>query len=96
MATNVQTTGRGAALAHYTLVSIDLSRFRAIRAHRALVHVALVSAMAVAAVLVAGVLAFAGAPLWLAAVFTVSTILALVFQGLGAAERVGRDFYGKA
>ncbi len=45
MATNVGTGHRGHALAHFTLVSLDLSRFRAIRTHRALVHVALVSAM---------------------------------------------------
>ncbi len=49
--------------------------------------------MAIAAVLVAGVLAYAGAPLWLAALFAVTAIVALVLQDLGTPERVGRDFY---
>ena len=93
MATTVRTTARGVALTHVTLISLDLSRLRAIRAHRALVHVGLVSAVAIAAVLVAGVLAYAGAPLWLAALFAVTAIVALVLQDLGTPERVGRDFY---
>jgi hypothetical protein len=93
MATNVRTTARGMVLPHFTLVSLDLSRLRSIRAHRALVQVALVSAVAIAAVLVAAVLTYAGAPLWLAAVFAATAIVALVLQELGTPERVGRDFY---
>ena len=66
MATHVGTTGAGGVARHFTLVSLDLGRFRAIRARRYFAWAALSAALVATAVVIGAALAYFGAPLWLA------------------------------
>jgi len=96
MATNIGTDPRGGALAHFTLVSLDLSRLRAIRARRSLVYVALASCLVLAGFVAGGSIAFMGAPLWLAMLFGAATACTVLYRVTASHERVGPSFYSEA
>ena len=88
MATHVGTTGMHGAARHFTLVSVDLGRFRAIRSRRYLTLLVLTTTLALSAGAVAAIVAYLGAPAWLAG--TIGILCAvLVPLRAGSAGQVG-------